>query len=542
MVSAAFSAVSFLVRKVLKMRTRFFILAGFLIIVTAVRLFLAATIELSPDESYYYLWAQHPDFSYYEQGPGVALAILAGTSLFGATEFGVRFLAPFFGLGTSICVYFLARKLVREKAAFWAVVTLNLLPIFHLDSIAMMPDGPALFFWAAALYATWLAIERGANFSLFWPLTGILIGLGFLCNYWNALQLLSILFFLSVVPRYRYQLRRSGFYMALLVFLVFLTPLVIWNWQHEWIALEHLPERGDLKMVLAIRPWQLAGFAGSQFLLYSPLLLAGYVLVFFVGLRRSFHNSKICFLFAFSWPVLLQILLLNPRQNEQPTWTAPAFIGLGIFAAHFWMSVAEQSRITGALCITALATGSILSSLATNTDLVRMVGIAWPYSADPTSKWRGWKTAAEQIEKFRSQFEAKLGNKVFLIGDSYRTSSAISFYLENKRPEGPGHPPVYIPESQDIQNQFSFWPRYDEFVEAPSSHRDITFSEEAGINPFMDRTALYITDRSEGTPPQNLQSAFTRWELAALYRIDRKNNPLREIRVFACYQYQTLPL
>src|SRR2546429_9110432 len=26
--------------------------------------------------------------------------------------------------------------------------------------------------------------------------------------------------------------------------------------------------------------------------------------------------------------------------------------------------------------------------------------------------------------------------------------------------------PIYIVESQDIQNQFSFWPRYDQFVEA----------------------------------------------------------------------------
>jgi Dolichyl-phosphate-mannose-protein mannosyltransferase len=524
------------------MKTRLFILIGFLVVLAGIRLFLTATIELSPDESYYCLWAQHPDFSYYERGPGVALSIVAGTSLFGSTELGVRCLAPIFGLGTSIFVYLLARKLMREKTAFWAALVLNLLPIFHLDSIAMTPDGPSLFFWAAALYTSWLAIER-ANFSLFWPLTGILIGLGFLCDYWNALQLLSILFFLVVVPKHRHRLRRSGFYVALLVFLIFLAPLVVWNQQHEWITLEHLPQRGDLRMALAVKPSQLAGFLRSQFLLYSPLLLAGYILAFFVCIRRSFRNSRICFLFAFSWPVALQFLILGFRDGTQPTWTAPALIALGILAAHFWMHIAQENRIAGALCVAALAISGIMSSLITNTDLVRMVGIPFPYSADPTSRWRGWKTAAEQVEGFRKQFESRLGSRVFLIADSYRTSSALSFYLKEKRTEGPGHPPVYIPESQDIQNQFSFWPRYDEFVEAgASSQKDTTFTEEAGVNPFMDRTALYITDRPEVTPPQNLQSAFTRWELAALYKIDRKNDPLREIRVFACYQYQTLPL
>ena len=156
---------------------------------------------------------------------------------------------------------------------------------------------------------------------------------------------------------------------------------------------------------------------------------------------------------------------------------------------------------------------------------------------------QGWQTIAEAVDKFRADFENKLGTKVFLIGNEYQTASMLSFYLKNKRSEGPGHPPVYIPESQDIQNEFSFWPRYDEFVEAdPSLKRDTTFTEEAGVNPFMDRTALYITDRPEAIPPQNLQSAFSRWELVAVYELKRNGLPLRQIRIFACYQYQTLPL
>jgi hypothetical protein len=174
---------------------------------------------------------------------------------------------------------------------------------------------------------------------------------------------------------------------------------------------------------------------------------------------------------------------------------------------------------------------------------VRTIGIRFSYELDPSSALRGWKTIAEAVDNFRVNFENKLGTKVFLIGDNFQTASLLSFYLKDKRAEGPGHPPVYIPESQDIQNEFSFWPRYDEFVEAgPSAKRDTTFTEEAGINPFMDRTALYITDTSEAGPPQNLQSAFTRWELLAVYQLDRRRLPLRQIRVFACYQYQTLPL
>src|SRR6478736_8168718 len=113
------------------MKVRFFFLLGFLAILTGIRWFFAANLELSPDESYYYLWTQHLDISYYSKGPGVALAILAGSSLFGPTEFGVRFLSPLLGLGTTIFVYVLAYKLFREKVAFWSVIILNLLPVFN---------------------------------------------------------------------------------------------------------------------------------------------------------------------------------------------------------------------------------------------------------------------------------------------------------------------------------------------------------------------------------------------------------------------------
>ena len=138
--------------------------------------------------------------------------------MFGPTEFGVRFFSPLLGFCTSLLVYLLGRKLSREKVAFWSVVGLNLLPLFNVESVLMTVDSLSLFFWAAALYLFWLAIERSPRFSIFWPVTGVVIGLGFLCKYENALELVSILLFLLVVPKYRSELRRPNFYLLLLCF------------------------------------------------------------------------------------------------------------------------------------------------------------------------------------------------------------------------------------------------------------------------------------------------------------------------------------
>src|SRR5205085_2715643 len=83
----------------------------------------------------------------------------------------------------------------------------------------------------------------------------------------------------------------------------------------------------------------------------------------------------------------------------------------------------------------------------------------------------------------------------------------ISFYLRDKRVEGPGHPPVYIIESQDLINEFSFWPRYDQFVESPAKSgrsADEAFTEQKGENLFMGRNALLIRNYAQ-KPPHNIR-------------------------------------
>ena len=149
------------------------------------------------------------------------------------------------------------------------------------------------------------------------------------------------------------------------------------------------------------------------------------------------------------------------------------------------------------------------------------------------------KTIAEAIDKFRADFENKLGTKVFMIGNEYQTSSMLSFYLKDKRSEGPGHPPSISLNHRTSRTSSLSGLGMIDFVEAdPSVKRDTTFTEEAGVNLFIDRTALYITDRPEANPPQNLQSAFTRCQLLAVYELERNGLPLRQVRIFACYQYQ----
>jgi hypothetical protein len=152
---------------------------------------------------------------------------------------------------------------------------------------------------------------------------------------------------------------------------------------------------------------------------------------------------------------------------------------------------------------------------------------------------------AEAIGKVRSEFERQSGKPVFLIADERDRASELAFYLQDRRVEGPGHPPVYIPESQDMVNQFSFWPRYDEFVpSSPGAVRDPNeiYTEEEGVNLFAGRTALYLQLGRKERAPRNIRAAFGRTELIDTIEVRIGGRLLREVQVYACYDYRTMPL
>ena len=143
----------------------------FVLGLTALRLTLLGTTDLTFDEAHYWMWSERLAPAYFSKGPGIAFAIRASTAIFGDTEFGVRFWSPILGAGTSLLVYYFTRRLFNATAGFWAVLALNAVPLFNLGNVLMTIDPLSIFFWTAAMCTFWLALERSPNFSWFWPAT-----------------------------------------------------------------------------------------------------------------------------------------------------------------------------------------------------------------------------------------------------------------------------------------------------------------------------------------------------------------------------------
>src|SRR6267378_3769554 len=102
----------------------------FVAALTLVRLSILPGSDLAFDEAHYWMWSERLAPAYFSKGPGVAFAIRAGTALFGA------------------------------NAGWWGVIALNAIPIFNIGAILMTIDPLSIFFWLAAMFAFWIALEK----------------------------------------------------------------------------------------------------------------------------------------------------------------------------------------------------------------------------------------------------------------------------------------------------------------------------------------------------------------------------------------------
>ncbi|HWN65354.1 MAG TPA: glycosyltransferase family 39 protein, partial [Candidatus Binatus sp.] len=307
----------------------------FVIALTLIRLSMLATTDLEFDEAHYWMWSERLAPAYFSKGPGIAFAMRASTAIFGANEFGVRFFSPVLAAGTSLLLFYFARRLFSPAAGLWAVIGLNVTPIFNIGAFLMTIDSLSVFFWLAAMFTFWLALERSPRFSLYWAITGLLIGLGFLSKYTNALELVSILLVIALAPRLRQEFARPGLYLLLGIFALCTIPPIVWNAQHAWITLTHLRSRGSLEHGFGFHPLELLAFLGEHFLAYSPLLFLALAWGVIGSWQRLNQQFKVLFLFWFGLPVFIFYFLLSLNKAAAPNWDALSILGFGLLAVYF---------------------------------------------------------------------------------------------------------------------------------------------------------------------------------------------------------------
>ena len=415
------------------------------------------TIDLEKDEAYQWLWSKHLALSYFSKPLGIAVIQFLSTSLFGDTQFGVRFFSPLFAAILSVMVLRFLTREVNARAAFWLLLIVSATPLLGIGTILMTIDPPLVLCWMWAVIAGWRAAQPDGR-TRDWFLVGLAMGLGFLCKYTAACQIVCWVVFFALWRPARMHLRRPGPWLALLLFLICTLPVVIWNTQHGWITVRHVAGDASLQ-----NPWHPTLRYFWEFLfvqagLLNPIFFAGALWAMFAFWKRWRERPLWLFFFCMAAPVFFGYWLYSVHSRILPNWPVVAVLPMFCLMIAYWN---ERPRIVKPFLAVGLALGFFAVAMMLQSNFIgKIFGEQLPGEKDPLRRVRAWRPTAAFVEAAREKLEAE-GKPAFIIADHYGMTGLFSFYLPQAHAALKTTPLVYCVDSDEPMNQFYFWPEYN---------------------------------------------------------------------------------
>ncbi len=400
-----------------------------LVAITVVRVVLGAITPVVPEEAYHWNYACHLDWSYYDHPPMVAWVIALGRAIFGDTPFGVRFVPILLAIGTAVVLARFAERLGGAKAALWTVLLLTLQPILFAVGGTGFPDAPLLFFWSLAMTLAWRAIDpasrpdealRRASAKWYWLAAGAALGAAMLSKYTAAFLVFFIFIHLITSKRDRRWLATPWPYLAGVVALAVFSPVIYWNWTHQWASfkfqsVDRLKEAGE-----GIKPVTGLIYVGGQLAAMLILTLPLAVL----ALRRDARSDQPVHRYLF-WsfvPMSVFFFALSWTRTVHLMWPMPAYVGLTVaMALHIARGEGSIVRFyeSKARWLVGLAAVGLIGAAAHAAFFLPLVF--------PMRGLYGYAEAAAKAKEIRATLPA---NAFYLgIGRKYTCTSQLAFHL-----------------------------------------------------------------------------------------------------------------
>jgi 4-amino-4-deoxy-L-arabinose transferase-like glycosyltransferase len=309
------------------------IAARVITIATVVRLIVAALLPLGVDESYAVVVSRRLSLSWFDHPPAAFWLAHAAAALGGESPIAVRW--PFVLLFALSCwmLFLLAERLFGARAGVWTVVAAQLIPVFSLSSGSwVLPDGPLLCASIGAALALSHAIpvrhdstprEPGSHSWLSWLCVGVALGCAGLSKYHAALLGAGVVAFVLTDATARRWITKPQPWVAVVVAIVCVTPVFVWNAQHNWASFRFQSGRaaGHGNPLTALLQ-NLAGQAG--YLL--PWFWVPLVVLLARGLRLGPRHRGVWFCCCLgAAPVIVFTLASLGGRAGLPHWPAPGF-------------------------------------------------------------------------------------------------------------------------------------------------------------------------------------------------------------------------
>lgn len=417
---------------------------------TILRLFYGQAFLLTPDETNYWQWARHLDWSYHDQTPLIGWAIGLSTALFGHHELSVRLPSIIAMCVASIYLARLAQKWFSPRVAWHTALLSQTVLIFNIGGVMATADGLQGACWAAVSYHISCALEERTWRS--WLLGGFWLGIGLLSKYTMVLMPACVFLFVLMSKAHRPVLKSPQPYFACLLGLLLFSPVVAWNAAHHWNSFRHVAHLGGADRAFMLHFNFFAEFIGSQAGLLSPLVFLLVIASWYNVIRRRYPSEKWIypFLFFTSIPVFVGFSLLSLHTRVYANWPCAAYLTAVVLAAAFWSLKQPSEPVKSD--VRKIWYWSLITSAALT--LIVFAQTVWPVLPIPLQYDRaahevvGWDILGEKVNEVAAQMPTD--HNAFIFGLTYQDASELAFYT-------PGRPFTVSVNRWNRPNVYDYW-------------------------------------------------------------------------------------
>jgi 4-amino-4-deoxy-L-arabinose transferase-like glycosyltransferase len=493
-----FLQINFFVSNLRKKYFIYFVAA--LSLITLLRLFLLNSFNLVPQEAYYWLYIQRPALSYFDHPPVCSYTFGLFTSIFGNTEFGVRFGMLLYSIGTSIFLFLLAKRFFHaDKPAFFAYLFINLTIFFNLHSIVATPDAPLMFFWTASMFFFYKALFEEDSWRN-WCLAGIFSGFALASKYTAAFIFFGVFLFLLLDKRWQ-NLFSPKFILSILLAMIVFSPVIIWNVQNGFASFL-FQTSGRAKGIKSIGYNYFFQLIASQLYELTPLFFSLLIVILFKYLKRlgQLRREEI-FLFSFAYPIAIFFFLLSFTTLVKMNWILPGYVAFVILSVNYYFNATDKVKKTINFLGIPTSVALILLNLAV---------ILFPlFPIEKGDSWTGWKELAQKVITLKQEYD--LRNRTFIFSNEYKIPAELAFYTPYKD--------VILAENVYGKKalQFDFW--FD-------------------VHKFSGWDGIFIfSDYNPSVDLKEIERYFEKVEFVEEFKIIKRNKIFRKFYIYHCYSY-----
>lgn len=381
------------------------------------RVLLATSLDLSPDEAYYWELSRRLDLSYFDHPPMVAYLIAVAEWVFGKGKMAIR-LFPLLGFAAlSWLLFRLGRDgLARPDAGFGAVALLHTTVTGLALGFIMTPDVPLAFAWGLAVFAGVRMLQNDG--LLWWLILGVALGFGALGKYNMIFLVPAVAITLLAFAELRSRILTGRFWLMVMLAFLGTVPILLWNHQHDWISFRFQFQHGFIpsnRSLLNNIGEFLGGQLGTFGLLLFPLVCFTSVKGVSDGWRQ--RNPVRFFIAVCPLPMLLFFCYTGASAKVEANWPQVAYLSALLLVAE-WLcdsnSVWWKRAVIG---VNLLLFGVVL--LQTWLHILPV-----PPSHDITTRLHGWTQLGEALRRI----DHDTGRSLCFVGQGAPVAALVGFY------------------------------------------------------------------------------------------------------------------